>query len=158
MCQWLRIRWTGETHVRVLPDLVNDVLVKVARVAEDGAANVVGVLETLKDAVDKGELGALGEAPLLHDSRVQVLNPLVVLSSEVVRHVLLEHDDVRVGNVLSIVGRQQRSDALVNNLGLEHGRSRRQQRQGQKGEGTLHDDEMRGLEMGKSRRWTDRGL
>lgn len=69
---------------------------------------------------------------------MEILDPGVVLSSAAVRHMLLEDDDVRVWDGLRVLRREQRGDLVVEDASLQDWRSRRQQRQSQYAQGTLH--------------------
>ena len=96
------------------PNGLDDVLVKVTRIAQDRSGNVVGVLQSTEDGVDKGDLG-----PLLEGARVQAVDPVMVLGRQVLGHVVLEDNDVRVWNVDGSLRGDQRSDLV--RLRLEHG-------------------------------------
>lgn len=89
-------------YVGVAADLLDGGLVEVARVAEE-AADIVGVLQTLKDGLDQGLLASLAKLEaLIALLGVDVLDPRVVVGSGIGRDVLLELDDVRVRNVLGV--------------------------------------------------------
>lgn len=61
------------------------------------------MLETLEDIAGHWELGALSElSPLCLALEVDVLHPGVMIGSRLVRDVLLEDDNVGVGNGHSI--------------------------------------------------------
>ena len=134
------------TYIRVLPDRLDDVLVKVARVTHEGSSNVVCVLHALKDGVDDGHLGALSQLHLagLH-RRVQILDPAMVFGSERLVDVILEDDNVRVGDLLRVDRREERRvlavDALVAKARLDvaDGLGYRKQREQRKGCDALHD-------------------
>lgn len=82
----------------------NSLIVEVAGVASEPTADLVGVLQTLKDLVDKRELTTLPQlefASLLVGG-VHVVQPDMVVSSMLVRHMLLELDDVTVRDGLSV--------------------------------------------------------
>lgn len=52
------------TYVRMSSDLLDGGIVKVTGVAREGTADLVGVLETLEDGIDKRELAALPQLKL----------------------------------------------------------------------------------------------
>lgn len=108
-------------------------------VSHKRATDVVGVLQTLEDGVGDWSLRALAKLGLSGlDGGVEVLNPGVVLLGQGVCDMLLENDNVRVWDVLGVIVGNQRSDLVVEDAGLEDGRRRREKRERQKTEGTLH--------------------
>jgi hypothetical protein len=126
------------THIRVSSDLLDDIVVKVARVAEEATGDVVGVLETLEQLGGDGELRALpkfGPLALLGD--MHVLNPSMVGGSAIVLDVALELDHVVVGDLLGIGGGKERRDILVDGADVE-GRGSCKQREQRGAEDRLH--------------------
>ena len=118
------------THIRVPPDLLEGLVIKVAGVADEATDDVVCVLETLEDVGGDGELGALAELhALILSLGVDALHPLVVLLG--VLDVLLQNDNVGVGdNLLGGGGRQHGGSVVVDGADLE-GRSCGQRQQGE---------------------------
>lgn len=92
------------TYVRMSPDLFNGLIIEVAGIAGEVSANLVGVLQALKERIGKGRLATLPQLkfPSLLVSAVDRAQPDVVVGSLLVVHVLLELDDVAVGDGLSV--------------------------------------------------------
>lgn len=138
---WMR-RWG--THIWMSANLLNDVVVKVARVAHHASGNVVGVLEAVEQLVNHGRLRALPQLSLgLLGGSVDVLDPVVVLSSEVGGDMVLELDHVAAGNLLCVGRGDDRRRVVVDRVN-DDWRCRRQQRQCEAEEG-LHGDGMYNL-------------
>jgi len=128
-----------ELDVGVIPDLLNDGLVKVAGVALEALANVEGVLQTSKGLVCEGS-GALSQLKaLLLAMAVDVLDPGVMIRRSSLINVVLELDDVRVRNGLGLDGAEDRSGPVMDGADAERG-SVGDSRQGES-EGGSHDDE-----------------
>lgn len=112
-------------------DLLDDLIIEVAGVADQAASNAVGVLEAGEDVIDKREGGTLPELSLAElDFSVKVIDPAVVRESEVLGDVVLELDDVAVWDGLC-VGRGNDGSCVVFDVGEEDWRSsccRRKQR------------------------------
>lgn len=90
----------GWTYVGMSSDLLDCGVIKVAGVAHEVTADLVGVLKALKDSVDERELAALPQLKLtrLLAGGVNRAQPGVVVGGVRVSHMLLELDDVAVGN------------------------------------------------------------
>ena len=83
------------TYVRVLADLLDDILVEVARVALETSSDVVCVLETVEHSVKDRSLRALTQLELgVLGLLVDVLHPVVVSRSSVMVDVILEGDQI----------------------------------------------------------------
>jgi hypothetical protein len=79
----------------VSSDLVNNIIVEVARISKQTAWNVISVLEPIVDLLEEGELGALLELHLLVlGVKVEVLHPVVVGVGMVISHMVLEDNNV----------------------------------------------------------------
>jgi hypothetical protein len=92
------------TYVGVLADGVNDRLVKVTRVALE-ALHVVCVLETVKDSLEERSLRSLAELELgVQGLLVDVLHPVLVSGGITGVDVILEGNEVRVGDGLGVNG------------------------------------------------------
>jgi hypothetical protein len=79
------------THIRVATQLLDNSIVKVARIAQEAAGNVVGVFEAVEGIVNDGELRALAELQLPALGRlVEVQHPRVVGSGLALLHMVLE--------------------------------------------------------------------
>lgn len=127
------------TYVGVIPDLLNDGLVKVAGVALEALADVEGVLQTSKGLVCEGS-GALSQLKaLLLAMAVDVLDPGVMIRRSCLINVVLELDDVRVRNGLGLDGAEDGSGPVMDGADAERG-SVGDSRQGES-EGGSHDDE-----------------
>ena len=105
----------------MVSELLDHGLVEVAGVALEGLTNVKGVLHAREGLVCEGkrslsELQALSLALV-----VDVLNPHVVVASSLLVDMVLELDDVRVGNGLSIDGAEDGSGLVVNGSDAERG-------------------------------------
>lgn len=129
------------TYIWVPADLLDDRLIEMTRVAQEATGDIVCVLDTLEDIGRDGELGALAElGPLALAGLVGVVDPELVVSGLGLRDVLLEDDDVGVGDRLCVYGGDDGSSIAVDGLGAE-GRCRRCQ--GGDGEGDksgAHDE------------------
>lgn len=136
------------TYVGVIPDLLNDGLVKVAGVALEALANVEGVLQTSKGLVCEGS-GALSQLKaLLLAMAVDVLDPGVMIRRSGLINVVLELDDVRVRNGLGLDGTEDGSGPVMDGTDAERG-SVGDSRQGES-EGGSHDDETARNEAAKA--------
>jgi len=84
-------------------NLLDDTLIEVSRVAQERASDVVCVFQAPEGIVPEGELGALPQLrPLVLELQVDVLHPALVSGSGFRGDMLLEHDDVGVGNFLRV--------------------------------------------------------
>ena len=133
----------GSTYIGVLPKLLDGGILEMARVAKEVASNLEGVGETTVSVVGNGEVTALPKLnALLLTITVELLDPGLVIRSARVAHMLLELDNVGVGDLLSICRGKERCDTIVDGLVAErwrcqHGGGRIHQGEG---EGGLHDD------------------
>jgi hypothetical protein len=130
-----------ELDVRVVSDLLDHGLVKVAGVALEGLTNVKGVLQAREGLVCEGN-GSLSQLQTLRLAlSVGVLNPHVVVGGSMLIDVVLELDDVRVWDGLGIDGAEDGSGLVVDGADAERGSA------GDSGHGKsesgLHDDETR---------------
>lgn len=77
-------------------DLLNDRVIEMARVTEEVACDVVGMLEPLEDVIgNHGELATLPQlGPDILALEVDVLHPAVMVVGYSRGDVLFEHDDV----------------------------------------------------------------
>lgn len=108
------------TYIGVSPNLLDDILIEVAGVAEEAAGDVVGVLEALKHLVDDGELRALAQlGPLGLARAVDLLDPGVMSGRIIVLDVALELDDVRVGDLLGVDRGDDGSSVVVDRAGVQ---------------------------------------
>lgn len=108
----LRGRRKQGTHIWVPPDLLEGLVVEVAGVTDQAADDVICVLEALKGFRGHGKLGALAEFhALVLSLDVDALHPLVVLLC--ILDVVLENDNVGVGNDLINSGRRHNRGSLV---------------------------------------------
>lgn len=108
------------TYIRVSTDLLDDILIEVAGVAQEAAGDVVGVLQTLEDLVDDGELRALAQlGPLVLVRGVDLLDPRVVSARILVLDVALELDDVGVRNLHGVDRGDDGCSVVVDGAGVE---------------------------------------
>jgi hypothetical protein len=109
-------------YIGVSPDLLDGLVIEVARVAHQ-RANVVCVLEALEDIGGERELGPLAQ---LHAFAlalgVDVLDPAVVVLGIGMLDVLLEDDHVRVGHLLGLCRRENGRGIFVDGADLKDGR------------------------------------
>ena len=133
-------RLSGElAYIRVSADLLDDILIEVAGVAHQAAADVVCVLEAAEDVIDHRGLRALAELGLCDLSLlVQALYPAVVLSGQVLGDVGLELDHVVVRNFLCVRRRENGSSFIVDAVD-KHGRRSRECCQRDASQGAAHD-------------------
>jgi hypothetical protein len=129
----------GLAYIGVSADLLDDILIEVAGVAHQAAADVVCVLEAAEDVVDHRGLRALAELGLCDLSLlVEALYPAVVLSSQVLGNVGLELDHVVVRNLLCVRRREDGSSFIVDAVD-KHGRRSRECCQRDASQGAAHD-------------------
>lgn len=113
----------GGVYIRVPADLLDGGLIKVTGVAQEASTDRVGVLQTIKDLAGEGRLATLPQLKLtgLLVGRVDVVEPDMVLRSVLVGDVLLELDDVAVGDGLCVGRGQERCSISVDSLCAERG-------------------------------------
>jgi hypothetical protein len=110
------------THIRVVADLLDDVLVEVTGVALEGVANLEGVLHAREDVIGGGAEATLAQLQtLLLAIVVHVLDPGVVVGGGRVIDVVLELDDVGVGDGVGLDGAQDGRGTIVDSLDAELG-------------------------------------
>ena len=113
----------GGAYIRVPPDLLDDLFIEVARVAEEVLAELESVLQAVEDIVHERSLAALPQLGKLIGARgVDLLDPGVVVLSGGVGYVLLELDDVRVGDDFGVRRRENGGGVAMNGLMAELGR------------------------------------
>ena len=106
-----------QTYIGVPPDLLDDLLVKVARIAQEVLANLVGVLQAAEDIANQGHLAALLKVGALRlPGGVDLLDPGVVRRDGGLADMLLELDDVRVGDHLGVGRRENGGGVAVDGL------------------------------------------
>lgn len=89
----------GATYIRMSADLLDDGIIEMARVAQEITSDVICVLDTFEDVGGEGELAALSELrSLVLALEVDVLHPAVVVGGSSLGNVLLEDDDVGIGD------------------------------------------------------------
>lgn len=87
----------------MVSDLLDGGVIEVSRVTQEFRANLVCVFEALEDIAGDRELRTLSElSPLCLALEVDVLHPCVMVGGRLVGDVLLEDDDVGVGDGCSI--------------------------------------------------------
>lgn len=93
-----------KTYVGVVPDGLNSVIVEVSGITGECTADAVLVLQTLKDRVNKRELATLPQLELAGflAGSVDGVEPDMVVGGMLVCHMVLEFDDVPVGDGLSV--------------------------------------------------------
>lgn len=110
----------GTAHIRMSADLLDDRVIEMPRITQEPASDIVRMLDPLEDIVCQRELGTL---PQLGSDvlalEVNVLHPAVMVLSRARSDVLLEDDDVGIGNGLRIGGRKERSSTFMDRLGAE---------------------------------------
>ena len=80
----------GEAYVRVSPNFLDGVLIKMTRVAEDTAGDVISMSQTLIQAIDERDLRALAELGRV----MEIRDPGVVSSGGILGDMVLEDDNV----------------------------------------------------------------
>ena len=110
----------GTTYIWMISNLLDDRVIEVTRVSQEVCTNLVGVSETFKDIACDGELGALSQlGSLSFTLSMDILYPAVMIGCSLFSYVLLEDDDVRVGNLDSVRSREDWSGLAVDSLGIE---------------------------------------
>ena len=103
-------------------DLLDDLFIEVARVAEKVLAELESVLQAVEDIVHERNLAALPQLGKLIGTRaVDLLDPGVVVLSGGVGYMLLEPDDVRVGDDFGVGRRENGGGVAMNSLMAELG-------------------------------------
>jgi len=141
------------TYVGMFSDLGQHVVGEGTGVAPQATWDIVRVLETDQGLNLVHPAGRVGFADGLltallqtsHRGAVDVRHPVVVASGRVMAHILLEDDDVVVGDLVLDRGggRDQRCGALLDDSGVKDGRGDRDRDGGEEGEergsqGDLH--------------------
>lgn len=89
--------------VRVVSDLLDDGLIEMSRITLEAITNLEGVLQALEDIIGRGNSASLAELESeLLGLAVDLLDPGVMLGRSRIIDVVLELDDVRVGNGLGV--------------------------------------------------------
>ena len=119
------------------PDLLDHVFVEVTRITHQRSSDIESVLEAEVHLVTQAK-----ERPLLQLGAgelrvVDVLHPHVMSRGGIILDMLLENDDIRVGNLLSICSRENRGCFIVDGANAD-GVGRCQQRQQGEAEEALH--------------------
>jgi len=92
---WERAGRSRGTYIRMSSDLLDDGVIKMARVTQEIAGNIVCMLDALKDIGRDRELGSLSKlGPLGLALNVDVLHPAVMIRGGSLGNVLLEDDDI----------------------------------------------------------------
>lgn len=121
-------------------ELLDDGVIEMARVAKELATNLVGVGETTEDLVYEGELPTLPKLdPLLLPGAVNLLNPRMVVGGGRVGHMLLELDNVRVGDHFGINRRDNGYSPIMDGFVAERWRCGSSSCQ-QESKEALHDE------------------
>lgn len=132
-----------KTYIRVPADLLDGRIIEVTGVTEEASSDGIGVLQTIKDLGGEGRLATLPQLKLtgLLVGGVDAVEPDMVLRGMLIIDMLLELDDVTVGNGLCVGRGQEGSSIRVNGLGAERGDDGRGDA-GREGESSkaLHDD------------------
>jgi hypothetical protein len=93
----------GGAYVRVVSDLLDDGLIEMSRITLEAITNLEGVLQALEDIIGRGNSASLAELESeLLGLAVDLLDPGVMLGRSRIIDVVLELDDVRVGNGLGV--------------------------------------------------------
>lgn len=104
----------------MISNLLDDGIIKVTRVAQEVRANLVGMFKTLEDTRCNRELRPLSQlGPLGLTFDVDILHPAVVDGCGLLGYMLLENNDVRVGDFDSIGSREYGSRFTVDCFGVE---------------------------------------
>ncbi len=87
------------TYIRMSSDLLNDRIIEMARVTQEIARDIVGMLEALKNVGRNRELRSLSKLGSLSLAvEVDVLHPAVMIRGSSLGDVFLEDHDVGVGH------------------------------------------------------------
>jgi hypothetical protein len=109
-------------YIRMPADLLDDGVIEMSGIAQEVASNVVCMLETLEDIGGDWELRAFPELRSLNLSgSVDVLHPAVMVRGRGLADVLLEDDDVGIWDFDRVRRGEERSNSLVNGLGVGRG-------------------------------------
>lgn len=87
------------TYIRMSSDLFNNRVIEMARVTQEIAGDIVGMLEALKDIGCNRELRSLSKLGSLSLAvEVDVLHPAVMIRGSSLGDMFLEDNDVGVGH------------------------------------------------------------
>lgn len=135
-----------KTYIRVPANLLDGGIVEVTCVTQEARSDGVGVLQTIIDLGGEGRLATLPQLELtgLLVGRVDAVEPDMVLRGMLVIDMLLEFDNVTVGNGLRVGRGKDGGSIRVDSLGAEGGDDSRGNagREGESSEAP-HDDESR---------------
>lgn len=108
------------THIRMLADLLNNILVEVASIPHQRASHVEGMLQASIGIGVKAEQRPLLQLHAAGLGGVDILHPAVVGGSSRRIDMLLKHDDIRVRDFLGARGGKDGGGTVVD--GAHHGR------------------------------------
>lgn len=86
------------THVGVSPDLLDDLVIEVAGIAQEAVGNLVGMFDTAEDVVADVEAAPPELCPSLLSLPMDLLDPRVMICYSRLGNILLELHDVVTGN------------------------------------------------------------
>jgi hypothetical protein len=140
----------GLTYIWMPADLLDNILIEVARVAQQSTGDVVCVFQTLEDRLLEWESATLSQLhPLRHCVGVDVLHPEVVVPRSLFRDMFLEDDHVGIGNFFRVEGRDNGGCFIVDGVDDDWRASRQQWQKGETEE-ILHGGSLE--ELGKWRK------
>lgn len=121
MIEFLKTCSKGQTYIRVVANLLDHIRVEVTGIALEAFANGERVLESTKDLPDDVVDAALAELEILVviAALVNGLDPAVVARCSRVIDMVLELNDVGVGNMVGVNSAQDGSRVAVNGLGAQ---------------------------------------
>jgi len=113
-------RGSGATYIGMSSDLLNDSVIKMARITQEIAGNIVCMLDALKYISSDRELGSLSKlSPLGLALGVDVLHPAVVVRGSSLGDVLLEDDNIGIRDFNRVGRGEERSNTLMDGLCAE---------------------------------------
>lgn len=109
-----------KTYIGVVSDLLDGGRLEMTSITTEAVTNVVGMLQATKEVISRGEETTLAEfKALLLAILMDVLDPVVVRVGTGGVDVVLELDDVRVGDGISVGSAHDRGGIMVNGANLE---------------------------------------
>ena len=94
---------SGATYIRMSSNLLNDRVIEMAGVTQEVTSDIVCMFETLENIGRNRELRSLSKlGSLVLVVGVDVLHPAVVVAGSSLRNVLLEDDNVGIGDLYRV--------------------------------------------------------
>ena len=101
----------------MLADLLDGVIIKMSGIAQQGAGDIEGMLQAPKDLIGERFLRPLPQLKLpVFAGGVNLVHPLVMRGGTLLRHMVLELDDVLAWNLFGIICRKNGGCVVVDGV------------------------------------------